>query len=251
MTQESGYDVAISMKTSIMVITYNEESSIGRCLDAVTNQSVSPDEIVLIAHNCIDRTVEIASRYPQVRTVVYSGPRGIQYARAKGFEEATGDIVFCTDGDSVVDHTWFETLREPFLKDPTIVGSSSNVRYVGNFILSLALWKYILVDQTIAFLTNKFNSKHLVGPSMAIKKSVFEKVGGYSNYDEIHKKAGLSRCAEDAYISILLSREGPFAFNRKILVAAEAKEKTWKEGWDRIVANREILGKLYTYFGLK
>jgi poly-beta-1,6-N-acetyl-D-glucosamine synthase len=54
------------MKISILIIAHNEEAHIEKCLSAIIEQTQKPHEIVLIAHNCTDRTVEIAKNYQEV-----------------------------------------------------------------------------------------------------------------------------------------------------------------------------------------
>jgi glycosyltransferase involved in cell wall biosynthesis len=54
------------IRTSILIIAHNEEIHIDECLASIVNQTKKADEIILIAHNCTDRTVEIASKYREV-----------------------------------------------------------------------------------------------------------------------------------------------------------------------------------------
>lgn len=54
------------MKTSILIIAHNEEAHIRECIESALHQSQKADEIVLVAHNCTDKTVDIAQEYPEV-----------------------------------------------------------------------------------------------------------------------------------------------------------------------------------------
>ncbi len=48
------------MERSILVIAHNEAGRIGECLESLSRQTVRPDEIVVVAHNCSDGTAEVA-----------------------------------------------------------------------------------------------------------------------------------------------------------------------------------------------
>lgn len=113
-------------KISVLVIAHNEEKYIKQCLDSLVVQTRKPDEIVLIAHNCTDKTEEIARAYPEIKVVHYEGPSGQLYARIRGFEEVSGDIVVCTDGDSWVSKNWVEEIVKP-LSDPKVSGVGTPV----------------------------------------------------------------------------------------------------------------------------
>ena len=54
------------MKISVLIIAHNEEAHIAECLDSIMGQTIQADEIVLIAHNCTDMTLEVARQYQKV-----------------------------------------------------------------------------------------------------------------------------------------------------------------------------------------
>jgi len=85
------------IKLSVLIITYNEEANIGRCLDSV--QAIA-DEIVVVDSESQDKTIEIC---------LAKGARVVQYPfenfvkqRNNANAEASHDIVFSLDADEVV-----------------------------------------------------------------------------------------------------------------------------------------------------
>lgn len=60
------------MKRTILIIAHNEALHIAECLESIEKQTVVPDEIILVAHNCTDDTVAIAKNFPNVRIEEYS-----------------------------------------------------------------------------------------------------------------------------------------------------------------------------------
>lgn len=56
---------------SILIIAHNEENHIRECIESALGQSMKADEILLIAHNCTDRTVNIAQEYNEIQVHEY------------------------------------------------------------------------------------------------------------------------------------------------------------------------------------
>ena len=61
--EKVGFSVSFLQQVSVLILTYNEESNIGRTLEALRNFS----EVVILDSGSTDGTVEIASSYSNVR----------------------------------------------------------------------------------------------------------------------------------------------------------------------------------------
>lgn len=83
-------------RISGVVICFNEEDRIARCLESLS----FCDELVVVDSNSTDRTPEIAARYTDR---LISQPF-LGYAKQKNFalEQATGDWVVCLDADEAL-----------------------------------------------------------------------------------------------------------------------------------------------------
>ncbi len=114
-------------RLSVVVITKNEESCIGRCLESVR----WADELLVVDGESTDRTVEICRAFGA--TVIirpFSGSFGEE--RNVGADAASGEWVLQLDGDDVVS----EDLRQAigrFLVDGT-PHAAFNVRRKNNFL---------------------------------------------------------------------------------------------------------------------
>ncbi|MBC7851310.1 MAG: glycosyltransferase family 2 protein, partial [Chitinophagaceae bacterium] len=81
-------------KLTVVIITFNEEGNIGRCLESVTNIA---DEIVILDSNSTDKTVEIARAFGA--KVVQQPFAGYIEQKNKALNLATHDFVLCLDAD--------------------------------------------------------------------------------------------------------------------------------------------------------
>ncbi len=106
----------IKKSLSIVIPAHNEERLLRGCLEAIANQTVAPDQVIVVDNNSTDRTAEIAASFPFV-TVVHEPQQGIVYARNRGFGCSTSDIIGRIDADSILPPTWVATIKD-YYDDP-------------------------------------------------------------------------------------------------------------------------------------
>lgn len=98
------------MKISVVIPAYNEEKYILLTLASLKRLTRQPDEIILIDASSTDQTVKLA-KFMKVKVIVIPH-RGIGYARQKGLEAATGDIIAFTDADTIVPQDWLTRIEK-------------------------------------------------------------------------------------------------------------------------------------------
>lgn len=99
-----------SKRMSVVLPVRNGQSRIAnrveRVLDALTDMTREATEVVVVDDGSQDATMEVLdelkSRYPQVRVVRHSRPRGMEAAGQTGLERATGELVFIQETDTTV-----------------------------------------------------------------------------------------------------------------------------------------------------
>ncbi len=115
---------------SVVIITFNEEKNIGRCLDSV---STIADEIVVLDSLSTDNTVAIAREKGAI--VHLQSFLGYIEQKNKALSYASNDYVFCLDADEAID----PILEKAIMKlkaDFSSVGYTMNrcTNYCGKFI---------------------------------------------------------------------------------------------------------------------
>jgi glycosyltransferase involved in cell wall biosynthesis len=240
------------VKISVIVIAHNEASNICACLQSIQHQTVKPDEVVLVAHNCTDDTVEIAKEaLKQVRDdeVVYrivqeNGPMGPLYARIRGFKEVAGEIIACIDGDSIASKKWLQKLISRFDRRE-ILAVGGGVWLRGGLIPYLMSLDFFWLKPIYRFLLKFFNYRgsdwngsYFWGANFAIRKSAYEKIGGLIPFIQLNQKLGLSLAPEDLYLALRVSEVGEIAIEPWAMVVSSATKTNWKirsqiQGWDK------------------
>ena len=160
------------MKVSAVVIAYNEEKYIGRCLQSLQDQKEKPGEIIVVDNNCTDKTVEIALKFPLVR-VVKEEKQGMIYARNKGFDSAKYELIVRCDSDTMVTVDWLKNIKKHFEENPEMDAMSGPIRF---FDVPQTRFHKILADIYNDGAILVYQHRILDGPNMALKKEIWEKV---------------------------------------------------------------------------
>jgi len=106
------------MRVSVVIPTYNYGRFLRACLDSVLEQTVPPDEIVVVDDGSGDETPEILTSYssvPSVRLIRIENS-GEACARNAAIGAATGDIIAIQDSDNVWEPNKLE-LQLPLFDD--------------------------------------------------------------------------------------------------------------------------------------
>lgn len=90
---------------SVVVAVYNIEDYICECVDSIINQTIQPEEIILVDDGSTDRSSalcdEYAEKYTNIR-VIHQKNAGLSAARNTGIEHAQGVWVYFVDGDDIL-----------------------------------------------------------------------------------------------------------------------------------------------------
>jgi glycosyltransferase involved in cell wall biosynthesis len=88
-----------NIRLSVVIITFNEERNIARCLDSV--QGVA-DEIIVIDSFSSDQTEAICLRYPNLRFIRRAWTKHYADAKNAAADAASGDYVLSLDADEAL-----------------------------------------------------------------------------------------------------------------------------------------------------
>lgn len=94
------------IKISFIVIGYNIEKYVERCIRSLVNQTMKEIEVVFVDDGSTDNTVKIVEELAKNDTrirIVYQKNSGANEARKAGIKVAKGDYVSFVDGDDWVD----------------------------------------------------------------------------------------------------------------------------------------------------
>ncbi len=178
------------LSVSVVVPAYNEEALLSDTLDALLAQDYQgPLQIIVVDNASTDGTGRIARE--RSVTVVTEPDRGYCNALVAGFAAATGDIVACTDADTIVPPDWISRFVAEYERHPGIVSIGGGIEFVDQN------WKSWFLTALILPLVNGVDRRnpqgpHLWGANLSVRRTAFEAVGGWNRAFSLQADSELS-----------------------------------------------------------
>ncbi|MED2946042.1 glycosyltransferase [Bacillus subtilis] len=174
------------MKTSIIVLTYNQLALTKQCLESIwkhTNNDCI--EVIVIDNGSHDGTRDYLKQITSIKAIFNKTNEGFAKACNQSLEVASGDNILFLNNDTVVTNQWLEPMIKLLYQDDKIgmVGPVSN--YVSG--PQQVPVNYTNVEEIEDFsrlycLQQRGRSKlvlRLVGFCLLVKKKVLDQVGGF------------------------------------------------------------------------
>jgi len=156
---------------SVIIPCYNEEETIGGCIESLLAQSYKSLEIIVVDDASTDKTPEIVGMY-QVRFLRLNKNKGAVFARNFGFKHARGDIIVFCEADAFCPPKYIEKLVEPLLK-----GADASISCPRRILNKRGLIsEYIEKRFYIACELTKASKRPIMG-AWAFRREVLEDVG--------------------------------------------------------------------------
>ena len=206
---------------SVVIPAFNEATYIADTLDSLKHQDFDGEvEIIVVDNNSSDQTAAVA-RGLGAKVVKEKNP-GVCWARQKGTELATGEIIVSTDADTFFDPNWLSQIDNQFIKNPKVIAVAGPCRYM-NGPLWAEVYPHLLFSpfSLIYKLTGK--TYYASATNLAFYK------GNWSGYD-----TALTQGGDELDILRRLRKEGRVAFDNKNPTYTSAR--------------RQVRGFLYNFF---
>ncbi len=183
-----------TIEISIIIPTFNEESTISQCLDTVVN--IPGIEIIVADGGSTDRTVEIAGRHRDVKIVTSLTGRGIQMNKGSGY--ASGEILLFLHADCILP-------GEALLNARHVIGNSSFVGGAFKIRLLSGKFRYRIIEVGINIRSKIFKLPY-GDQGLFVKRSVFKELGGFREMPNCEDLDFICRLKKQGDITILDER---------------------------------------------
>jgi glycosyltransferase involved in cell wall biosynthesis len=121
----------VDMDLSVIIPLYNKKDTVQRAIDSILNQTVLPNEIIVVNDGSTDGSEKIveAIHHPLIK-LIHQENAGVSAARNKGIEFAKSEWVAFLDADDYWDERYLETIRELHFNYPEAKVLATNYRYL-------------------------------------------------------------------------------------------------------------------------
>ena len=171
---------------SVIVCTYNRCETLKQTLPSLLQQKF-PDEnyeIIVVDNNSTDNTAGVVAEFnrsgnKQIR-YVKELQQGLSYARNKGAEVATGEIIAYIDDDAIADENWLDGLYEIYEKYENVdcVGGQIKLLWQGER-PSWMPFEYESLLGRLDLGAEPMECDSLFGGNLSMKKNLWNKTGGF------------------------------------------------------------------------
>ena len=194
---------------SIYVPVYNGEKTIEKCLNSILNQTLRPDNILVVNDFSNDRTSEILKKYGK-KIVVHDNSKncGLSFSRNFAINRLNSRYIASIDADVELDPKWLEILYEDMQKNQiTFIGGRMFEKYIDN---PCNLWRSIRIgqqwgDKSLSNPNFVFGSNNLLDTKNLNKKKIYNLDGEYfkTNGEDIEFSISLKKKNFKLYYSSL------------------------------------------------
>ncbi len=103
---------------SIVVLAYNTEKYIKKCLDSICKQTYQKLEIIVILDGCSDKTEKIVRKFAEkekrIRILSHEN-KGTCFCRIEGYQNAKGKYIMYVDSDDWIEKNTIEVMYQNLL----------------------------------------------------------------------------------------------------------------------------------------
>ena len=169
-------------KVSVVMTVRNDAPACAVTLDSLSQQSLSPDEIVVVDGGSTDETVSMIRRRSEddsrIRLIESPGSN-IARGRNLAVAAATGDLIACTDAGCRLAPDWLAKLVAPFEADIEVEFVAGMYRVEGGTLLERVVGLATMRGQLEPVNPDTF---HPSARSMACTKALWSRVGGWPEW---------------------------------------------------------------------
>lgn len=211
------YDSLSTIKLSVIATVKNESGTITSFIESLLNQSLKPDEVIIVDGNSTDGTNEILRDF-EIQKKIRLLTRDCNIAEGRNFaiERATNNYIAVTDAGCLVDENWLKEIASAFdgSDKPDVVAGNFEFQCHNAFEESIVLSTFnperAQTETAIYYPSSR---------SVAFKKEAWEKAKGYPEW---------LYAAEDTLFNIRLRQLNfKFVFAKNAIVKWRPRE-TWK-----------------------
>ncbi len=197
---------------AIVIPAFNEEGYLHHCLESVAAQTEPADEVIVVDNNSTDATAVVAKSFRFVK-LLRETRQGVVFARNRGFNSTTSDIIARIDADSRLPVDWVKRVKCEF-KTSSLAAVTGPVCGYDLPLPALSWLPHHLLCLILKFVPPKH--PFLFGFNMAVRREAWQ---------AISKKTHHSRqFHEDIDLAIHLHQSGfKLAYTKDLLSAASGR----------------------------
>ena len=215
------------IRATVVVPSYNNAATIGRCLDSLERQDMRGYlEVIVVDDGSRDDSAARASAFPV--TVIRQANQGPAAARNCGAAAAQGAIVLFLDSDCVAPPGWARAMTA------ALDGTDAEAA-VGTIVPSTQGVLPVLIQMEIEERYARMRARDLVdfiaAPSCAVRRDCFRRIGGFNAAFRFNEDVELAYRLNAAGLGIRFVQDVPVAHAHQLRWSDYVRAKFWRGVW--------------------
>ena len=182
---------------SVIMLTYNRESMVGRAIESILNQTYRDFEYIIVDNGSDDRSGEIADAYaakdPRIK-VLHIEKSNIGTGRNTGLDAATGEYITFIDDDDTAEPDMLEFLYGLAKEQDADISLSGSMKEVNGEFLPNCMFdeKLVMTPEEAVITLLKRKKYNAAMPSKLMRREIFDKIrfrteGKYDDITVVYK----------------------------------------------------------------
>jgi len=174
---------------SLIVVTYNARSHLGRCLRSILSQNLCPNEIIVVDNASSDGSADFVEQaFPGVKVIRNGDNRGFGHGADVGAASAHGDYLVFLNPDTVVEPDWLAGLVAALEANPEAGLATSRILLLArpdrvNACGTEVHYTGLTLCRGTGAERDRFSEVEEVdavsGAAFAIRKTIFDEIDGF------------------------------------------------------------------------
>ena len=212
---------------SVIIPALNEEKFLPKLLASLAKQTAREFEVIVVDASSRDHTVDEAKKFAHklpALTILSTKKRNLPFQRNFGAAHANGEWLIFIDADSVLMPYFIDRVKDYIsVQDPRVFTTWALPDSESNSDAIFTLFTNVYYEATVLF-----KRPLTPGPLTAIRKDVFDEMGGYDESHAYNEDAELGlRLAKSGYMLSIL-REALYIWSMR-RIRREGKMKVMQQ----------------------
>ena len=169
-------------RISILLLAYNQENLIERCIKSILNQTYKDFELLVLDDCSKDNTVQKAQSFNdgRIKIIKKDYNKGLNHSLNLGFENSSGSCIIFIAADDMFENDYLETVNKIFDENPSIGVIYPSLKLIDandTPYENQPYWAAQKQQDRAALLNRLFmNWNVLASPGMALRREYFKKI---------------------------------------------------------------------------
>lgn len=159
------------INVSVLITCKDKEKFLDECVSSVLRQSKEPKEIIVVHDEC-----ETPMHHAAATSIMLRTNLGVQKARHEAFRFSTGELILFLDGDDIISPDYLEKMA-------LVLAEGADIAYPDMYLFGDHKKEVVTLKEPVSPALVKELKKLPIPVSCLMKREVYEKSGGFANWE--------------------------------------------------------------------